>query len=83
MKPVGSRKIEQLVEDKIRLAALRSRDQTEPVAPSARWPLITISREPCAGGTTLGRSVRAWGQMGEITQASREGCRMGPPAERE
>jgi len=57
MKPVGSRKIEQLVEEQIRKAALRSRDRTEPVAPSAHWPLITISREPCAGGTTLGRSV--------------------------
>lgn len=57
MKPVVSRKIEQLVEEQIRKAALRGRDHAEPITPSARWPLITISREPCAGGTTLGRSV--------------------------
>ena len=57
MKPLTSRKIEQLVEEQIAKAAMHGsyRAKTEQVR--STWPVIAISREPCAGGTTLGRSV--------------------------
>jgi cytidylate kinase len=51
-----------MVEDNIRLAALR-RSEDAGVGPRRAvanpWPVITISREPAAGGTTLARSVAA------------------------
>jgi hypothetical protein len=37
----------------------------------------------CLEERTIGRLEMVWGQMGVITIASREGKRMGPPAERE
>ena len=57
MKTLVSRKIEQLVEEQITKAAVRGthRGKVEPVR--SPLPVIAISREPCAGGTTLGRSV--------------------------
>ena len=57
MKHVISRKIEQLVEEQIHKASARSNSRTRAETTSSHWPVITISREPCAGGTTLGRSV--------------------------
>jgi cytidylate kinase len=57
MKPLTSRKIEQLVEEQITRAALRSSHRTQTEQVRSTWPVIAISREPCAGGTTLGRSV--------------------------
>ena len=52
-----SRKIEQLVEEQIHKASARSNSRTRTETTQSHWPVITISREPCAGGTTLGRSV--------------------------
>ena len=57
MKQVVSRKIEQLVEEQIHRAAVRSHSRMPAETARSHWPVITISREPCAGGTTLGRSV--------------------------
>jgi cytidylate kinase len=57
MKSVDSGKIERLVEEQFQRAAARSETRPKTEAESAHWPVITISREPCAGGTTLGRSV--------------------------
>ncbi len=53
----GSRRIEQLVEEQIHKASTRSQFGERPELASSHWPVITISREPCAGGTTLGRSI--------------------------
>lgn len=54
--------IQKMVEHNIRLAAVRSRQahdtaQARVSATPEPWPVITISREPAAGGTTLARSV--------------------------
>lgn len=57
MKQVVSRKIEQLVEEQINKASIRSSSRASVETRRSYWPVITISREPCAGGTTLGRSV--------------------------
>jgi cytidylate kinase len=53
----GSRRVEQLVEEQIRKASTRSQPGDRHESASAHWPVITISREPCAGGTTLGRNI--------------------------
>ncbi len=52
-----SRKIEQLVEEQVHKASLRSQPRTLAETTQTHWPVITVSREPCAGGTTLGRAV--------------------------
>ena len=57
MKHVVSRKIEQLVEEQIHRSSVRSNSLTRTETTRSHWPVITISREPCAGGTTLGRSI--------------------------
>ena len=57
MKQIVSRKIEQLVEEQIHKASVRSNFRAQTETTRSHWPVITISREPCAGGTTLGRSV--------------------------
>jgi cytidylate kinase len=59
MKPlsVRTRTIDQLVEEQINKAAIRSRSRTVAEQVRAPMPVIAISREPCAGGTTLGRRV--------------------------
>ena len=50
-------KIKQLVERQIHGAPARRYSPNVAESPPKHWPVITISREPCAGGTTLGRSV--------------------------
>ena len=57
MKPLGIRTIDQLVEEQINKAAIRSRSRTRIEQKLTPLPVIAISREPCAGGTTLGRTV--------------------------
>jgi len=52
-----SRRVEQLVEEQIHRASTRSQSGNRPELSTVYWPVITISREPCAGGTTLGRSI--------------------------
>jgi cytidylate kinase len=52
-----SRKIEQLVEEQIHKACVRSQPRTQAETTPSHWPVIAISREPCAGGTTLGRVI--------------------------
>jgi len=53
----SSRRIDQLVEEQIQKASTRSLSGVRAESAAAHWPVITISREPCAGGTTLGRSI--------------------------
>jgi hypothetical protein len=53
----GSRRIEQLVEEQIRKASTRNQSGEAPASARGHWPVIAISREPCAGGTVLGRSI--------------------------
>ncbi len=48
--------IDELVERQVHLAAVNGPVDTAE-SPAKHWPVITISREPCAGGTTLARSV--------------------------
>jgi cytidylate kinase len=57
MKPIATRSIDQLVEEQINKAAIRSANLVVADRVRSPLPVIAISREPCAGGTTLGRSV--------------------------
>jgi len=57
MNHIGSRSIEHLVEEQIQKASKRNVSGVRLETTVAHWPAITISREPCAGGTTLGRSI--------------------------
>lgn len=57
MKPLAIRTIDQLVEEQINKAALRVGSRARIEQKHVALPVIAISREPCAGGTTLGRAV--------------------------
>jgi cytidylate kinase len=57
MKVVPLRSAQQFVNDKIRLSMLSAAGSSAPKVKPVHWPVITISREPCAGGTTIGRAI--------------------------
>lgn len=51
------RTIQHLVDEQIRRAALRGAQTTRDDEHVVHWPVVTISREAGAGGTTLGRRI--------------------------
>lgn len=60
MKPILPTGVRKLVEERIRQATLVGEmNEARHVRATTVWPVIAISREPCAGGTTIGRTVAA------------------------
>lgn len=49
--------VQKLVEEQCRRAELQANRPANKILRAERWPLLTISREPGAGGTTLGKTI--------------------------